>query len=43
MMVLFYIKGMFGRENEIKHAIYSIRNKNDWYLISEDFDSYCKA
>jgi len=34
---------MFGRDKEIYHAIENIRNKNDWYLVSEDFDSYCVA
>lgn len=36
-------EGMFGREPELIHVIDSIRHKNDWYLVSEDFDSYCKA
>jgi hypothetical protein len=34
---------MFGREIELTHIIDTIRNKNDWYLINNDFDSYCKA
>lgn len=35
--------GMFGHEQELKHTIDAIRNRNDWYLLNADFDSYCKA
>ena len=27
-------EGVFGREDELRHAIDSIRNHNDWYLVS---------
>ena len=32
---------MFGYDKEIFDPINNIRNRNDWYLLSEDFESYC--
>ena len=34
---------MFGYDKEIFDPINNIRNRNDWYLLSEDFESYCLA
>jgi len=43
-MVKYFIKlGMFGFDKEIFDPINNIRNCNDWYLVCEDFESYCKA
>lgn len=35
--------GMFGKNDDLDHLVETIRNKNDFYLIGADFESYCEA
>ena len=35
--------GMFGNKEELTYLIDSIRYNNDFYLVCEDFASYCQA
>lgn len=34
---------LFGYKYELDALVDTIRNKNDFYIIGADFDSYCEA
>lgn len=35
--------GMFGDRDELCNLINTIRNRNDYYLVCQDFHTYLKA
>lgn len=36
-------EGVFGKNSDLTNLIDSIRHNNDYYLIGNDFESYCEA